>query len=178
MLRLFVGIEFPPELRLRLSLLQSGVAGAKWVDPGNFHLTLRFIGEVDEGTAADVDEALLRLKARPFSLQLTGTGTFGGDKPRQLWVGVEREPALATLQGRIELALIRAGLPPEPRKFTPHVTLARLRDPKRGDIQQFLATHAQFRAEPLRVERFSLIASYPTKAGSVYEDQADYELKG
>jgi RNA 2',3'-cyclic 3'-phosphodiesterase len=178
MLRLFVGIEFSPELKLRLSLLQSGIAGAKWVDPGNFHLTLRFIGELDEGTAADIDAALLRLKARPFSLQLAGVGTFGGDKPRQLWVGVEREPALGALQGKIEQALMRVGLPPEPRKFTPHVTLARLRDPKRADIQQFLAAHAQFRAEPLRVERFSLIASYPTKAGSVYEDQADYELEG
>ena len=178
MLRLFVGIEFPPELRLRLSLLQSGVAGAKWVDPGNFHLTLRFIGEIDEGTAADVDEALLRLKARPFSLQLAGVGVFGGDKPRQLWVGVEREPALANLQAKIETALIRVGLPPEPRKFAPHVTLARLREPKRADIQQFLAAQAQFRAEPLRIDRFSLIASYPTKAGSVYEDQADYELRG
>jgi RNA 2',3'-cyclic 3'-phosphodiesterase len=178
MLRLFVGIEFPPELRLRLSLLQSGVAGAKWVDPGNFHLTLRFIGEVDEGTAADVDEALLRLKARRFSLQLAGAGVFGGDKPRQLWVGVEREPALATLQSKIEQALMRVGLPPEPRKFAPHVTLARLRMPKRDDIQRFLAATAQFRADPLRVDRFSLIASYPTKAGSVYEDQADYELQG
>ena len=178
MLRLFVGIEFPPELRLRLSLLQSGVAGARWVDPGNFHLTLRFIGEVDEGIAADIDEALLRLKARRFSLLLAGTGVFGGDKPRQLWVGVEREPALATLQSKIETALIRVGLPPEPRKYAPHVTLARLWQPKRDDIQHFLAAHAQFRAEPLRVERFSLIASYPTKAGSVYEDQADYELQG
>ena len=178
MLRLFVGIEFPPELKLRLSLLQSGVTGAKWIDPGNFHLTLRFIGEVDEGVAADVDEALLRIKARPFALLLTGAGIFGGDKPRQLWVGVEREPGLATLQSKIEQALIRVGLPPEPRKFAPHVTLARLWQPKRSDIQQFLATHAQFRAEPLRVDHFSLIASYPTKAGSVYEDQADYELQG
>jgi len=177
MLRLFVGIEFPPELKLRLSLLQSGIAGAKWVDPGNFHLTLRFIGEVDEGTAADVDEALLRLKARPFSVQLSGVGVFGGDKLRTLWVGVEREAALSTLQGKIEQALIRAGLPPEPRKFSPHVTLARLRDPRRHELQDYLAAHAQFRAEPLRVERFSLIASYPTKAGSVYEDQADYPLQ-
>jgi 2'-5' RNA ligase len=176
MLRLFVGIEFPPELKLRLSLLQSGVAGARWIDPGNFHLTLRFIGEVSEAVAADVDEALLRLKARRFSLQLAGVGIFGSDKLRTLWVGIERDPALATLQGKIELALIRAGLPPEPRKFSPHVTLARLRAPKSGDIQQFLAANAQFRAEPLPVERFSLIASYPTKAGSVYEDQADYEL--
>ena len=178
MLRLFVGIEFPPELRLRLSLLQSGVAAAKWVDPGNFHLTLRFIGEVDEGTAADVDEALLRLKARRFSLQLAGVGVFGGDKPRQLWVGVEREPALATLQSKIEQALLRAGLEPEARKFAPHVTLARLRDPEPGTLGQFLAGNAQFRADPLPVDRFSLIASFPTKAGSIYEDQADYPLTG
>jgi len=176
MLRLFVGIEFPPELKLRLSLLCGGVAGARWVDAGNFHLTLRFIGEVDEGTAADVDEALLRLKARPFSVQFAGAGMFGGDRPRQLWVGVEREPALIALQGKIELALIRAGLPPEPRKFSPHVTLARLREPSPADLQRFLAVNARFRAEPLRVDHFSLIASYPTKSGSVYEDQADYPL--
>jgi len=176
MLRLFVGIDFPPELKLRLSLLCGGVAGAKWVDPGNFHLTLRFIGEVDEGVAADVDEALVRLKARRFAVQLAGVGMFGNGKPRQLWVGVEREPALGALQGKIELALIRAGLPPEPRKFAPHVTLARLREPSPGDLQRFLAANACFRAEPLAVARFSLIASYPTKSGSVYEDQADYPL--
>jgi 2'-5' RNA ligase len=178
MLRLFVGIEFPAELKLRLSLLQSGIAGARWVDPGNFHLTLRFIGEIDEGTAADVDEALLRLKSRPFSVQLAGVGVFGGEKLRQLWAGVEREPALSALQAKIETALIRVGLPPEPRKYVPHVTLARLRDPRPNDVQFFLASHAQFRTDPLRVEHFSLIASYPTKAGSVYEDQADYPLKG
>jgi RNA 2',3'-cyclic 3'-phosphodiesterase len=175
-LRLFVGIGLPPELKLRLSLICGGVPGARWVDPGNFHLTLRFIGEIDEGTAADVDEALLPLNARPFSVQLAGVGVFGAQKLRTLWVGVEREPALMSLQGKIELALIRAGLPPEPRKFSPHVTLARLRDPRRGELQEFLAAHAQFRAEPLRIDRFSLIASYPTKAGSVYEDQADYML--
>src|ERR1700681_4406366 len=157
MLRLFVGIEFPPELKLRLSLLQSATAGARWIDPGNFHLTLRFIGEIDEGTAADVDEALLRLKARPFSVQLAGVGVFGAEKLRTLWVGVEREPALMTLQGKIELALIRAGLPPEPRKFAPHVTLARLRDPPLVAIAEFLAANARFRAAPLAVERFNLI---------------------
>ena len=178
MLRLFVGIEFPPELKLRLSLLQNGIAGAKWVDPGNFHLTLRFIGEVNEDTAADIDEALSRLPAKRFTLQLAGVGAFGGDKLRQLWVGVEREPALAALQSKIEHALTRVGLPPEPRKFAPHVTLARLREPRRDDLQRFLADHAQFRAEPLRVRQYSLIASYPTKAGSIYEDQADYELTG
>jgi 2'-5' RNA ligase len=178
MLRLFVGIEFPPELKLRLSLLERSIPGARWVDPGNFHLTLRFIGEVDEGWAADIDEALARIKARRFTLQLAGTGVFGGNRPHALWVGAERGPELVALRDKIEQALVRLGLEPESRKFAPHVTLARLRDPEIAGLRDFLAQNARFRAEPLPVEHFSLIASYPTKAGSIYEDQADYPLSG
>ena len=138
----------------------------------------RFIGEVDEGVAADIDEALGRLQARRFTLQLAGTGVFGGARPRALWVGVERPPELVALRDKIEQALIRLGLEPESRKFAPHVTLARLRDPALHQVTEFLAAHAQFRAAPLPVEHFSLIASFPTKAGSIYEDQADYPLSG
>ena len=177
MLRLFVGIGFPPELKLRLSLLCSGVPGAKWVDPGNLHLTLRFIGEIGEDSAMDVDDALSRVRARPFALQIAGTGVFGGDSPRSLWAGVERNGELVALRDKIEQALIRAGLPPEPRKFSPHVTLARIRNPPLDKLGAFLSAHAQFRAEPLKVAQFSLIASLQTKAGSVYEEQADYPLR-
>jgi len=177
MLRLFVGIGFPPELKLRLSLLRSGMPGAKWVDPGNFHLTLRFIGDTGETVAADIDEALARLRARRFILQLAGTGVFGGgDKPRSLWVGVERSPELVALRDKIEQALVRIGLVPEPRKFSPHVTLARLHKPALDKLSDFLAAHVQFRAAAYPVEGFSLIASFQTKAGSIYEDQADYPL--
>jgi len=178
MLRLFVGIGFPPELKLRLSLLQAPLPGARWVDAGNLHLTLRFIGEVPEDVAADIDEALSRLRARHFTLQLAGTGVFSPEKPRTLWVGIERHPELVALHDKVERALVRAGLPPEPRKFAPHVTLARLHNPAFGPLGDFLAAQAQFRAAPLPVDRFSLIASFPTKAGSVYEDQADYPLSG
>jgi 2'-5' RNA ligase len=178
MLRLFVGIGFPPDLKLRLSLLETPIPGARWVDAGNLHLTLRFIGEVGEGTAADIDDALARLKAKPFSLQLAGIGVFGGDKPRTLWVGVERQPELAALHDKIEHALVRAGLPPEPRKFAPHVTLARLNNPALDRLGLFLQREARFRAPPLAVDAFSLIASFQTKSGSVYEDQADYPLSG
>jgi RNA 2',3'-cyclic 3'-phosphodiesterase len=178
MLRLFVGIEFPPELKLQLSLLFNGLPGARWVDPGNLHLTLRFIGEIGEDVAADIDEALARTKARRFSLHLAGAGTFGGNRPHALWVGAERSPELVNLRDKVEQALIRAGLPPEQRKFAPHVTLARLRDPEPASLGQYLAAHSRFRAAPLPVEQFSLIASFPTKAGSVYEDQADYPLTG
>jgi RNA 2',3'-cyclic 3'-phosphodiesterase len=178
MLRLFVGIVFPPELKLRLSLLCSGVPGAKWVDPSNLHLTLRFIGEISEDVAGDVDDALVRLRARRFPLQLVGTGVFGnGERSRNLWVGVERSAELTGLRDKIEHALNRAGVPPEQRKFAPHVTLARLQRPDPDKLGEYLAAHAAFRAEPLEVEAFSLIASFPTKAGSVYEDQADYPLQ-
>jgi len=159
MLRLFVGIDFPPELKLRLSLLCTGVPGARWVDPGNFHLTLRFIGEITEGVAGDVDEALASIKVSRFTLQLTGAGVFGGRRPHALWVGVERSPELVRLRDKIEQALIRAGLEPEQRKFAPHVTLARLRDPELDKLGHFLAANARFRADPLPVDHFSLIAS-------------------
>ena len=117
-------------------------------------------------------------KARRFALQLAGTGVFGGSRPHSLWVGAERHPDLvqAARQDRAGAGPHRA--PPEQRQFAPHVTLARLRDPALDGLGHFLAVHAQFRADPLPVEHFSLIASFPTKAGSVYEDQADYPLTG
>src|SRR5712692_4349502 len=145
MLRLFVGIEFPPELKLGLSLLETAIPGARWVDAGNLHLTLRFIGEIPEDLAADVDEALARLKPRRFTLQLAGAGIFGGNKPHAVWVGVERHPDLVRLRDKIEQALIRTGLAPEQRRFAPHVTLARLRDPALDQLGHFLAANAQFR---------------------------------
>jgi 2'-5' RNA ligase len=172
-LRLFVGIDLPPELKLSLSLLASGLPGAKWVDPGNYHLTLRFIGEIDEGRAEDVDAALDQIRAGRFDLALATVNHFG---LRQLWVGVERNDALQHLHGKIESALTRLGLPPDERRYTPHVTLARLKGTSEQRLQTYLAAHALYRAPPFRVERFSLIASYLTKSGAIYEDQADYRL--
>jgi 2'-5' RNA ligase len=177
MIRLFVGIELPPPLRLRLSLLCAGIKGARWVDPGNMHLTLRFIGEVDEGMASDIDAALARIRAPRFSVTLAGTGHFGGDAPRLLWAGVESNTALFHLRDKIEAALMRAGLAPDTRRYSPHVTLARLRQVAMLDVQDFVRANALFRAEPFPVDRFTLIASYPTKSGAIYEDQADYALR-
>jgi 2'-5' RNA ligase len=172
MLRLFAGIELPPELKLSLSTMASGLPGARWVDPGNYHVTLRFVGEVDEGLASDIDAALAQIRAPGFSLTLVGIGTFG---TRQLWIGVERNDALIHLRDKIEGALVRLGLEPEGRRFQPHVTLARLRRPD-ARLQGFMAAHSLYRAPPFPVRHFSLIASYLTKSGSIYEDQAAYRL--
>lgn len=175
MLRLFVGIALPPEQKLALSLLANGLPGARWVDAGNYHLTLRFIGEVDEGTAADIDAGLAPIESPSFDLSLVGVGHFGA---RMLWAGVERSPPLVHLQGKVEAALIRLGLEPKSRRYTPHVSLARLRDPPVARLQEYLAAHALFRAAPFKVGKFSLVASYLSKSGAIYEDQADYVLRG
>ncbi len=174
MLRLFVGIALPPELRLRLSLMAAGVPGAKWVNPGNYHLTLRFIGEVDEGQAADIDDALARIRAPRFDVTLASVGHFG---LRMLWVGIERNAALQHLHEKVESALRRLGFAPEERRYTPHVTLARLKGVSEGKLQSYLSAHALFRAAPFTVDHFSLIASYLTKSAAIYEDQADYALR-
>ena len=173
MLRLFVGIELPPELKLSLSLIATGVPGAKWVDAGNYHLTLRFIGEINEGQAEDVDAALNQIRAPRLDLALATVGHFG---LRQLWVGIERNDALQHLHGKIENALTRLGFPADERRYTPHVTLARLKGTSEARLQVYLTEHALYRAAPFRVEHFSLIASYLTKSGAIYEDQADYPL--
>lgn len=173
MLRLFVGIDLPPELKLSLSLMATGLPGAKWVDAGNHHLTLRFIGEIDEGQAEDVDAALSHIRTPRFDVALATVGHFG---LRQLWVGVERNDALQHLHDKIESALSRLGFPAEERRYTPHVSLARLKGVSESRLQEYLTQHALYRAPPFRVDHFSLIASYLTKSGAIYEDQADYPL--
>jgi len=176
--RLFTGLEIPPSIAQSIAMMRGGLPGARWIDPENYHLTLRFIGDIDDALAHEIAGMLGRVHRPSFELRIDGLSSFGGRKPRAVVAAVTPVPPLMELQAEHDRLLQRLGLEPEGRKYTPHVTLARLRDPRPADIQCFLADHAQFRSEPLAVERFSLIASYRTKAGSVYEDQADYELQG
>lgn len=175
MLRLFVGIALPPVLKLDLLRLAAGLPNARWVDPGNYHVTLRFIGEIDEGMASDVDAALSAVRAKRFALTLAGVGSFNA---RNLFVGIERNTDLVHLQEKVENAVARSGVAPESRRFAPHVTLARLKGKPDARLGLYLAAHALFRAAPFDVVQFQLVASYLTKSGSIYEDQAEYALGG
>ena len=156
-MRLFVGLDFPWETKQRLATLAGGVPGARWVPPENYHLTLRFIGEVAAHQAEEIDHALAGLRARPFPLVLAGVGTFDkGGQANALWVGVEKNPSLEALRGKIETALQRVGCEPERRRFMPHVSLARLRDAAESKLVAFVQGHNLFRAGPLPVEYFVL----------------------
>ena len=158
-------------------MLCSGVPGARWISPENMHLTLRFIGEVENGQAEDIDAALVRLRAPRFDITLDGVGLFG--KPsaaRVLWAGVRKCEKLTRLQAKIENALQMSGLPPEERKFSPHITLARLNGAPFLRVQRFLADNGHFLAGPIAVDRFVLFSSFRSASGAIYTAEADYPL--
>jgi len=177
MIRLFVGIGLPEDVRARLAGISGGVPGARWVPPENLHLTLRFIGEVSEGEMEDIHLALASVQVRQFDISLSGMGHFeSGGEVRTLWARVEKSPALAGLQARVESALVRIGLEREERRFMPHVTLARLRDAPLSRVSNFLALNNLFRAGPIPVDSFTLFSSFLRQEGAIYQSEADYPL--
>lgn len=177
-MRLFVALDLPDTLRARLAAMATAIPGARWVPAENHHLTLRFIGEVAPDQAEEIDHALAALRGRAFLLTLAGVGTFRkAGRDTQLWVGTARSEPLERLQAKIEIALQRAGLPPERRRFQPHVTLARLGDAPEGKLAGFVQTHNLFRAEPMTVEHFTLFSSRLGKTQAVYTPEVDYPLE-
>lgn len=179
MLRLFVGIPMPEMVVERLSGLAFGLPGARWVPPENYHLTLRFLGEVDEGTAQDVGEALDHVTGPAFPLALSGLGSFGkGHKQHALWAGVTDSDPLLHLQARIESALVRSGQPAEQRKYSPHVTLAYLQDTPPAKLANYMGANGLFLAGPFTVDRYCLYESMPGKSGPTYHILQEYPLGG
>ncbi len=176
-MRLFVALDLPHSLRERLSWMAGGLPGARWLAPENYHVTLRFIGELPGYRAEEVDLALAGLRAPGFTLALKGVGTFEkAGRVNSLWVGVERTPPLEHLQSKIETALQRAGLEPERRRFTPHVTLARMDGVPAAKIAAWVQGHNLFRSQPVAVEHFTLFSSRLGKEQAVYTPEVEYEL--
>ena len=177
MVRLFVALPIDDGLRDQLADLAGGIPGARWVPPENYHLTLRFIGEVEPWKAQEVDEALAGIRARPFELSLRGLGTFEkAGRIHALWVGVERNDAMTHLQGKVETALQRVGLAPERKRFSPHLTIARTERAPPEKVIAFVQAHNLFRAPPVRMEQFTLFSSLLGKEHSVYTPEVEYAL--
>ncbi len=177
-LRLFLAIPVPPDIAVRLTALETDVPGASWRQAEHFHLTLRFIGEVDEAMARDIDLEVGRIIAAPFEISLSGTGSFGGKEPNALWAGVDAPPDLARLASSCESALRHAGLAPERRTYKPHVTLAYLHGTLDDEVAPYLQDTADFRTETFWVDHFCMYSSRATKAASHYVEEAVYPLIG
>jgi len=174
--RLFTGLEIPAALGEELSLLRGGLPGARWVDPENYHVTLRFIGDVDEEIAQEIAWLLGKVRRKDFELRLDGLSAFGGRKPRAVVAAVARLQSLMELQAEHERLMQRVGLDPEGRKYTPHVTLARLRDSSSSEVAEYLSAQGAFRTPPFKVSRFVLFSSRASMGGGPYVIEAAYPL--
>lgn len=166
--RLFTALEIPRDAALSLSLLRGGLPGARWVDVENYHLTLRFIGDVEGHVADEIANALDRVRRPAFTLALSGVGAFGSKKPHSIYTGVAPSPELVALQAEMERICQRLGLPAETRKFVPHVTLARLRNASDGDVAAYLSGRGNFSTMPFKVGRFVLMSSRESVGGGPY----------
>lgn len=175
--RLFTGIEVPSAVAESLSIMRGGLPGARWIDPQNYHITLRFIGDIDDALARDIAGLLGRVRRDPFELHLDGLSSFGGRKPRAVVAPVKPAPQLMELQSEQERLLQRIGLEPEGRKYMPHVSLARLRDSSSHQVAEYLAARGHYRSMPFRVSRFVLFSSRSSVGGGPYVVEADYPLE-
>src|SRR5512132_2722847 len=174
--RLFVGLEIPRDVGQTLSLLRGGLPGARWIDPENYHITLRFIGDIDDRLAHEIALLLDGVKRRSFEVRLSELSAFGGRKPRAIVVGVEPIQPLVELQAELERLMQRLGLEPEGRKFTPHVTLARLHDASSQDVADYLSVRGYFPSRTFMAARCVLVSSRASTGGGPYVVEDSYAL--
>ncbi|MER2632749.1 MAG: RNA 2',3'-cyclic phosphodiesterase [Rhizobiaceae bacterium] len=175
--RLFTGLEVPSDVADALAALRGGLPGARWAQPDDYHITLRFIGDIDGRTAREIEDELAEARVEPMTVTLTGLDAFGGAKPHSIFAQVATSRPLIELQSEHERRLRRVGLPPEKRKFTPHVTLARLRQASVLDVADFLSTRGGFPAISFTPERFVLYSAREQTGGGPYVVEAAYPLE-
>jgi RNA 2',3'-cyclic 3'-phosphodiesterase len=177
--RLFIAVVLPDSAREKLAEICSGLPGADWTPYEQYHLTLRFLGEVESSEASALADGLEGLFAKSFRLSLRGLGVFPlrGD-PEILWAGAARNEALASLRHKVESLVVRRGQPPEGRKFHPHVTLAKVRGSRPDWVGSFVAGHSLFAAEEIAVQTFALYSSNLTPEGAVHTLEREYPLDG
>lgn len=166
--RLFTGLEIPAQTGLMLSLLRGGLKGARWIDPENYHITLRFIGDIDDREADDVADALDRIHRKPIEIRLNGLGSFGNGKPHAVWARVEPSTELSEVQAEQERIIQRLNMSPERRKFLPHLTVARCRASSNEDVARWLSERGDFQAPPFVASRFVLFSAKASIGGGPY----------
>ncbi len=176
-MRLFIGLALPGPVRDQLARLQGGLSGARWVAPDNLHVTLRFLGEVSEPQASDLDAELGSIAAPAFETGIIGLGVFDRrGKVHTLWAELETSEPFVRLHAKAEQAAQRAGFEAEGRKFRPHATLARFKSAPGRRMGDYLEAHGGFRTGPFTVDELTLFRSHLNRDGATYEPLAHYPL--
>lgn len=175
--RLFIAIDPPPTQRDRIQTICSNLPGARWIPAAQIHLTLRFIGEVAPDFHARIAAGLAAIRGGPLTLEIAGLGYFPPrGRPRVLWLALQQNERLTELRNMIETTLVGIGLPPEERKFAPHLTIARCKTSSQKNVADFTRENAAFALDPFPVEEFHLYSSRLTSAGASHRREASYRL--
>lgn len=176
--RLFVALRPPPPIRAALLSVMDGVAGARWQDDEQLHVTVRFLGEVDRHQADDVAAALAAVRATPPAVRIDGVGTFDTrGHVDTLWARITPAEPLAALHRKVNQALARAGIAPDPRRYLPHVTLARFgRRASTEGLPQWIDRHAALATRQFTMDHVLLFESRLDPEGARYEAVARWRL--
>lgn len=174
--RLFVAIRPPEEVRDLLIDAMDDSPALRWVGDEQLHLTLRFVGEVERPVANDIAAALQHLKAPAFTLRIKGVGKFERKNGGALWAGIDPKEPVVGLAGKVERAIQQAGLEPEHRAFSPHITLARWNRRSAEAVDAFPQRNADLRSEPFDVGSFILFESKLSRHGPHYQEVAEFAL--
>ncbi|RPH95130.1 RNA 2',3'-cyclic phosphodiesterase [candidate division KSB1 bacterium] len=175
-MRLFIAIDLPEDWKRLLAQPETSIGwlgrGVKWVDPHSTHLTLKFLGEVEEKMLPDIQAGMATAcrEVESFSMQLKGTGVFPNAKmPRVYWVGIDAPPNLMTLQARIEQEMETLGFEKEERAFKPHLTLARIKDPAGKQRMTEALLSYKIESGAVTVRETLLMRSHLSSEGARYE---------
>jgi 2'-5' RNA ligase len=176
--RLFTALELPKEVCAELSALHQPLPGARWLQPADYHLTLRFAGDIDNHLAREFVANLASIDIDAFELTVEGLGAFGGNDPHTVWAGVAPSATLDVLARAHDKAARATGLPPEKRAFKPHITLARLKGSRVDAVAKFLTRYSGYRSEPFFVGQTVLMSSRPLTGGGPYAVEDRFPLRG
>lgn len=176
--RIFFGLELPPEIKGRLLKVRSAVPGAKWQSTEQLHITLLFLGSVEDELVSAVCDHAREIQMEPFMLGVAGLSCFGHpQKPRNLWVGVQPEAPVASLHDGLKGRMTNLGFAMGGRTFRPHITLARFKG-QAGSVEGLLTEHADSGFGHFPVTEFVLFGSRPGPTGSVYTVLERFPLRG
>lgn len=179
-MRLFTAITIPEEIKAKLQDLLTPLEGVKWQEPSQMHLTLRFIGKVDEKTKREIIEQLEKIRFQPFSIKLGRAGSFpptGRGNPKVIWVGIQENTALHKLQSQIEQACREVGLEPDERTFKPHITLGRNKSASAGKVTSFIENLIIPDFDPIHITNFYLFRSELRLDGAVHYVEEKFPLQ-
>ena len=147
----------------------------RWIRPGDFHITLRFFGEMPEPVAADLVQSLQNIKMQPFDICFEKAGWFGRRKASSIHLRVEHNGELDLLHYRHEMLARDLGFAAVSQNYTPHVTLGRLHNTPKYQLEDFIADHATLELAAFRVDSFALFSAKPSGGGGPYVVEERYE---